>query len=112
MTHIKIFRQNKSIIGFECSGHTGYDVEGSDIVCAAISTLTLTCILGLEKVQNQNVDVRRDDKKGYLKVVLKTTDLKKIEESQVLFETMAMGLKEIQSAYKKYIKLEDDYEIF
>ena len=57
MTQIKIFRQNKSIIGFECSGHTGYDVEGSDIVCAAISTLTLTCILGLEKVQNQNVDV-------------------------------------------------------
>ena len=56
MTHIKIFRQNKSIIGFECSGHTGYDVEGSDIVCAAISTLTLTCILGLEKVQNQNVE--------------------------------------------------------
>lgn len=112
MTQIKIFRQNKSIVGFECSGHTGYDVEGSDIVCAAISTLSLTCILGLEKVQKQYVEVRRDDKKGYLKVVLKTNDLKKIEQSQVLFETMLLGLKEIQSAYKKYIKLEDDYEIF
>ena len=112
MTQIKIFRQNKSIVGFECSGHTGYDVEGSDIVCAAISTLSLTCILGLEKVQKQNIEVRRDDKKGYLKVVLKTNDLKKIEQSQVLFETMLLGLKEIQSAYKKYIKLEDDYEIF
>ena len=112
MTRIKIFRQNKSIIGFECSGHTGYDVEGSDIVCAAISTLTLTCILGLEKVQKQDVDIKRDDKRGYLKVALKTTDFKKVEESQVLFETMLLGLKEIQRAYKKYIKLEDDYEIF
>lgn len=99
-------------MGFECSGHTGYGEQGSDIVCAAISTLTLTCILGLKKVQKQDVDVRRDDKKGYLKIVLKTNDLKKIEQSQVLFETMLLGLKEIQSAYKKYLRLEDDYEIF
>lgn len=112
MTQIKIFRQNKNIMGFECSGHTGYGEQGSDIVCAAISTLTLTCILGLKKVQKQDVDVRRDDKKGYLRVVLKTNDLKKIDQSQVLFETMLLGLKEIQSAYKKYLRLEDDYEIF
>ena len=112
MTQIKIFWQNKNIMGFECSGHTGYGEQGSDIVCAAISTLTLTCILGLEKVQKQDVDIKRDDKRGYLKVALKTTDFKKVEESQVLFETMLLGLKEIQRAYKKYIKLEDDYEIF
>lgn len=112
MTQIKIFRQNKNICGFECSGHSGYDVEGSDIVCAAISTLTLTTILGLRNVQNQDVDVRRDDKKGYLKAMLKTHDDKKISDAQVLFETMLLGLKEIQSAYKKNLKLEDDYEIF
>lgn len=112
MTQIKIFRQNKFILGFECSGHTGYDVEGHDIVCAAISTLTLTTILGLKNVQKQDVDVKRDDNKGYLKVMLKTRDDKKILETQVLFETMLLGLKEIQCAYKKYLKLEDDYEIF
>lgn len=102
MTQIKIFRQNKSIIGFECSGHTGYDVEGSDIVCAAISTLTLTCILGLEKVQKQNVDVRRDDKKGYLKVVLKTTDLKKLRSHKFCLKQCSWDSKKFNVPIKVF----------
>ncbi len=112
MTKIKIYRQNQNIVGFECSGHSGYAEEGSDIVCAGISTLTLTCVLGLEKVVEQNISVARNDSKGYLKVMLKSNANEDLDKSQIIFKTMILGLKEIEKAYKKYLKLEDDYEIF
>ena len=45
MTEIKIFRNcSGSIVKAELSGHTGYGEEGSDIVCAAVtSAVSLTC---------------------------------------------------------------------
>ena len=38
MTRITLFRSRSHAIGFEAEGHTGYAEEGSDIVCAAVST--------------------------------------------------------------------------
>ena len=38
MTKIEVFNQNGRINGFAVSGHSGYAEEGSDIVCAAISS--------------------------------------------------------------------------
>lgn len=111
MTKIKIYRQNENIVGFESSGHSGYAEYGSDIVCSAISSILLTSIIGLERVLGVAIKTTRDDKKGYLKVVLKNSELD-AQKSQVIFQTMLQGLKEVERAYKKYLKLEDDYEIF
>ena len=38
MTRVEFFDQDGRITGFSCSGHSGYAEEGSDIVCAAVST--------------------------------------------------------------------------
>mgnify|MGYP004627578851 FL=1 len=38
MTRVEIFDQDGRISGFCCAGHSGYGEEGSDIVCAAVST--------------------------------------------------------------------------
>ena len=38
MTRVEFFNQNGRINGFCCAGHSGYAEEGSDIVCAAVST--------------------------------------------------------------------------
>ena len=36
--------------GFEASGHAGWAEAGQDIVCAAVSILTITCVNALESV--------------------------------------------------------------
>ena len=38
MTKVEFFSQNGRISGFCCSGHSGYAEEGSDIVCASVTT--------------------------------------------------------------------------
>ena len=38
MTRVEFFDHEGRITGFCCSGHSGYAEEGSDIVCAAVST--------------------------------------------------------------------------
>ena len=38
------------VTGFLCAGHAAYADEGQDIVCAAVSALTETCVNALERV--------------------------------------------------------------
>ena len=49
MTKIEIFRKNQSIVGYKASGHSGYAEEGSDIICASISTALQMVLAGIKK---------------------------------------------------------------
>lgn len=108
MTTITIERQQNSIIQVECKGHTGFAREGEDIVCAAISSITQTALLGLLNVAKVKVDVTRNDDKGYLKFRI-VSDLGKEKrlECDAILETMLQGIADVQSDFSKYIKLED-----
>ena len=110
MTHIKIFRQNKSIIGFECSGHTGYDVEGSDIVCSAISTATQMTVVGLQDVLGLKISLKKDDRNALLECKLASKE-SEIEKAQSFFKALEISLKAIEQDYKKYMKVEVKDEI-
>ena len=71
MTTIRFFRNDLNFItAVECEGHTGYDVEGYDVVCAALSSIVQTAVLGLMQVAKINVDYKVDEEKGYLMVKL------------------------------------------
>ena len=85
MTKIKFFKSNNLFVGFECSGHTGYEEYGKDVLCATISGISQSVVLGLTKVLNINVDMKKDDKKGHLKVELPSDlSLDKMQSAQVL----------------------------
>ena len=53
MTTVEFFDRDGEICGFSVSGHSGYAEEGSDIVCASITTAvqfaaaTITDVLGI-----------------------------------------------------------------
>ena len=38
MTTVTFLTEGKRIIGFDAKGHSGYSEEGSDIVCAAVTS--------------------------------------------------------------------------
>ena len=59
MTKITIFRNFENVcVGFEFFDHAGYADEGSDIVCAAISILTINTMNAIE--QFTDVDYTQD----------------------------------------------------
>ena len=39
MTTVRLIKNGGNIVGFDVSGHSGYADEGSDIVCAAVSSV-------------------------------------------------------------------------
>ncbi len=48
MTKIKFFRRGGRFYGFEETGHTGYGESGEDILCAALSAMTMLVINTVE----------------------------------------------------------------
>ena len=107
MTKIKFFKRQDKFVGFECSGHTGYSEYGKDILCAALSGMTQSCILGITNVLNIKTRVNRKDKDGYLKIELpKDLDTDKLDASQILLETLYLSIEDLIEGYSKYISME------
>jgi len=92
------------IIGFTASGHTNYSAKGQDIVCAAISALTQTAILGLDKVAGINPTVEVDS--GYLRCSLPSVlePVKKMAAGVVL-DTMIVGIEQIATQYSQHVRI-------
>lgn len=97
---------NEYYDGFRCVGHADYAERGYDIVCAAISTLTQTIILALEKLISLEIEVRTDQRTGLIHCRW-TNHPEWVEKSQLLVETMILGLKEIQNLYPKHLSLNE-----
>ena len=62
MVKIVFFKRGKTYYGFREIGHAGFDEEGKDIICAAVSAMTMLVINTIEVVWGSNVDYTIDDK--------------------------------------------------
>ncbi len=56
MTKIVFFRSGGVFYGFEEQGHTGYGEAGDDILCAAISSMTMFLINTIEVAYDSSVE--------------------------------------------------------
>lgn len=108
MTEIKVFKKNGSVVRVACDGHTGYGVEGEDIVCAALSSIVQTALLGLLAVARINVSFVKDDGKGRLEFTLPELDERRRHDADVILDTMLCGVSDLREAYSDFIDLEVD----
>ncbi len=107
MTEIKITRKGNSIVELTADGHTGYGAKGEDIVCAGISALLQTALLGLLQVAQINVKYRIDEAKGFLRFTLPVSmTAQERHDADVILNTMLCGLKDIYTEYSDFINLE------
>ena len=61
MTKITFFRSGGVYYGFEEHGHTGYGEEGNDILCAALSSMTMLIINTVEVAYASDVEYTIDE---------------------------------------------------
>lgn len=61
MTKIVFFRSDGVFYGFEEQGHTGYGEAGEDILCAALSSMTMFLINTIEVAYASSVDYEIDE---------------------------------------------------
>lgn len=107
MTNIVFYKKADNYIGLEVDGHTGYADSGKDVLCSAISGIVQAGALGIIKVLKINARYASDEKKGFFKLDLPENISKdKREKSNVIFETIRVGLEDLETGYSKFMKLE------
>ena len=113
MTHILVKKSNDMILAFEIDGHTGYGVEGEDILCAGLSCIAQTACLGLLMVAHAEVQISRDEKRGYLTCSL-PDDLPKdvMHDCQVILNTALLGFNDLKEGYSDFIELEVEEYVY
>ena len=107
MTKIVFFRSGGSFYGFEEQGHSGYADAGEDVLCAAISAMTMLIINTVEVAYSSSVDFTIDEETTNIKVRSKAA-LPEYEED----ELKRYAVSGIFLAYYKQIEdmLEEYYD--
>lgn len=82
------------------------DHGSADIVCPAVSLLTLNTANCLEALTDQQFTCEYDPKGGYLQVELEGQPNK---EADLILEVMAFGLRSTRDSYPSEIEIKDDY---
>lgn len=69
MTKVVFFKSNGVFWGFEEQGHTGFASSGNDILCSAISAMTMLVINTVEVSYASEVDYDIDEETTNIRVV-------------------------------------------
>lgn len=106
MTEALLFRSRGRLVGFECRGHAGAGESGQDIVCSAVSALTITTINGLIELLKLSCAVDTDDGRLYCMLDSEVNG-NELEKAELLLETMALGLRSIAEEYGRNLKISE-----
>ena len=91
---------------FEVSGHSGYAEAGSDIVCAAVSSVTELTIGILEKFSvDLRLDIREDTAQVICEIVQSDENAARTTEIANVVGGYAQYIKDVSGDYPKYLKL-------
>ena len=107
MVNVKFLSRQGLFVGVECLGHCEYAEEGEDIVCAALSSVIQTAVLGIMRVIGINIGYETEEKTGYLKAILPKT-LKKSDahDADIILRTAYLGVSDLHETFSDYISLE------
>ena len=98
MIKVDITKKDNKIEKIIMSGHANYDHYGKDIVCAAASSIVITSVNAVLKINEKAITVSDDDD---LKIIINTHD----SVTDKIIDNMIDLLIELQEQYSKNIKI-------
>lgn len=101
MIAAKFIFGNSLITGFEISGHSGYAQEGSDIVCASVSSVCYMVANTLTEVMKIPAEIEIDD--ALMKLSL---DSNGAEKAKDILSGLLLHIEELEKMYPNFIKIE------
>ena len=112
MTKIVFFRSGGSFYGFEEQGHSGYADAGEDVLCAAISAMTMLVINTIEVAYASDVEYEIDEGATNIRVRSKAAlvefedDERKRYAVSGLFLSYYYQLNELVEEYYDHLEVE------
>ncbi len=98
---ITFYTLDDTITGVRVSGHAGYDDSGKDIVCSAVSALTINLVNSVDKLTEDKYQLSEDEKTGLIDFLL----LSPSKDASLLFRSYEIGVVDIYKTYEQYIKI-------
>ena len=92
--------QDKLVTGFEISGHSGFSEQGSDIVCAAVSSAAYMTANTITDVQELDCIVTVND--GFMDLKLSKAEA---QAAQVVLNGLLLHLDALSKEYADFIDL-------
>lgn len=106
MTKARVCFEGERVVQVQVQGHAGYAEAGEDIVCAAISLLTITCGNAMESILGVTPLEEVDEKSAMIRIALPQGLSEEQEhDAQVIFRTVLQGMQDLQTSYPKYFHL-------
>jgi len=105
MIKVEVWRNPRGeIAAFRVKGHAGYAERGQDIVCAGVSTLSQSALLGLKRFLSSDYTLKLED--GLLQVSIPDSlNQDDRNNANVILETMLLGIHQIAENYPRNIKI-------
>ena len=105
MTTITFYKTDGFYYGFEEQGHTGYGESGEDILCSALSSMTMLLINAIEVSYDCVVDYTIDEKTTDIRVIAKSALPKYEKDEKKQFAVSGL----IQAYFFQLMDLVEDY---
>lgn len=99
MIKVTVLKEDSFIKNITIKGHSGYDEQGKDIVCASVSTTCITVVNAILNLDNEAITFEKED--GYLSINI----LKHSQYIDVLLEVMLKQLEDLEKSYPKNVKI-------
>ncbi len=101
MIQVTVYKDNQGhYTGFRCDGHADYAQEGQDIVCSAVSVLTINTINAIDALTDDAYSLGDDETAGLI-------DFKFYEDpthdATLLIDAMVLGMRSIEEQYGEFI---------
>ena len=111
MTKIVFYKSNGVFYGFEEQGHAGYGESGDDILCAALSSMTMLIINAIEVVYASETDYVIDEKTADIKLIARGAicdeDEKKRYAISGLLTAYYYQLNDLTEEYYDFLEVEE-----
>ena len=107
MIKVIIKFKNDNIYSFEFSGHANAAEYGQDIVCASVSSISQTILLGLIDILKGNIEYKVESGYLYFKIP-NNLDKDELDKANVLTNTLRLGLDNIKENYSDYIYIKKE----
>ncbi len=100
MIKINLKYNNDLIESISITGHAGFDDFGKDIVCASVSSIVITSVNAIVRLDSDSIDY--NDSNGLSINVLSHNDV-----TDTLIDNMVSLLKDLEKQYKKNIIIKE-----
>ncbi|MCM1322033.1 MAG: ribosomal-processing cysteine protease Prp [Bacteroides sp.] len=107
MVHVRLMRgTDGKLRACTASGHAGYSVRGSDVVCAGVSTLMRTTLAVLEKQPGIVLEFGGQSERGKLEFHVTESGLCKCGGVlKYAADFLAAGFSALQEEYPEFVNL-------